>query len=201
MFQGFAAFPRLIDWMEIKFQQVKQSADVPSRQGMRHVLLGSLLFLLCAGCANLGREAQRSDGLADFVQAVAGHPREEVVPVERFSERSGEIVAAHAEADHRGGTYVSGILHKGFGYEGVSDANIHIKVFGSDRQLIAALTTDFFPRPIPNDYHGTIGRAWFGVRLPFVPPAGSTIQVSYRRTGQEEFKVSPPDSRKLPSVK
>ena len=138
--------------------------------------------LLCAGCANIAREAQRSDGFLDFVVAIAGRPRKDVVPVERVSERTGEIVSAHAEVDHRGGTYVSGILHKGFGYEGVYDAQIDVKVLDSDRQLVTSLTTDFFPRPIPNDYHGTIGRAWFSVRLPFVPTPGSTIQVIYRRT-------------------
>ena len=113
--------------------------------------------LLCAGCANMAREAQRSDGFLDFVVAIAGRPRRDVVPVERFSERTGEIVSAHAEVDHRGGTYVSGILHEGFGYEGVFDAQIDVKVLDSDRQLVTSLTTDSFPRPIPNDYHGIIG--------------------------------------------
>lgn len=118
-----------------------------------------VLCWLYAGCANVERAAQRSDGLLDFVQALVGHPRRDVVPVERFSRRSGGIVSAHAEIDHRGGTCVSGTLHKGFGYEGEYDAHVDVKVFGTDRRLIAALATDFFPRPIPNDYHGMTGRA------------------------------------------
>ncbi len=150
------------------------------------IVVGWLFCGLCAGCANLGRETQRSDGLLDFVVALAGHPRQDVVPVERFSGRAGEIVSAHAEADQRGGTYVSGTLHKGFGYSGVQDAHVDVKVLGRDRLLIAALATDFLPRPIPTDYHGITGRAWFSVRLPFVPTAGSTIQVIYHQIDRQK---------------
>lgn len=149
-------------------------------------LVGLLFCGLCAGCANLGRAAQRSDGLLDFVVALAGHPRLDVVPVERISGRAGEIISAHAEVDHWGGTYVSGTLHNGFGYSDVQDAHVDVKVIGRDRQLIAALATDYFPRPIPRDYHGTIGRALFSVRLPFVPTAGSTIQVIFHQIDRQE---------------
>ena len=158
-------------------------------------LVGLLLCGLCAGCANLGREAQRSDGLLDFVVALAGHPRLDVVPVERISGRAGEIVSAHAEVDRRGGTYVSGTLHNGFGYSDVQDAHVDVRVSGSDRQLIAALATDYFPRPIPRDYHGTIGRASFSVRLPFVPAAGSTIQVIYHQTDRQECRTAQPSAK------
>lgn len=147
-------------------------------------LIATMLSGLSIGCANVNREAQHSDGLIDFVVALAGHPRKDVVPVERFSDRAGEIITAHAEVDRRGGTYVSGMLRSGFGYEDVDDAHIEVKVIGPDRRIVAALTSEYFPNPIPNGYHGTPGRASFSVRLPFVPSVGSTIQVSFRRTGQ-----------------
>ncbi len=154
------------------------------------VIVGFLLCGLSAGCISVQRSAERSDGLLDFVAALVGHPRQDVVPVERFSGRAGEIVSSHAEADRRGGTYVSGTLHNGLGYSDIHNAHVDVRVLGRNRRLIAALATDFFPRPIPNDYHGTIGRAWFGVRLPFVPAAGSTIQVIYHQTDRQECRAA-----------
>lgn len=65
---------------------------------------------LSAGCAHLGEEARRSDGLLDFLQARAGHLRRDALPVERVSGRTVEIVTAHAEADRAGRTRVSGML-------------------------------------------------------------------------------------------
>ncbi len=167
---------------------------------IRLVCLGAVCFL-CAGCANLAREAQRSDGFLDFVVAIAGRPRKDVVPVKRVSEQAGEILTAHAEVDHRGGTYVSGMLRSGFGYEGVFDAHVDVKVFGPDRLLITTLVTDYSPRPIPNDYHGTPGRAWFSVRLPFVPTPGSSIVVSFHRSVQQELEFTRSDSYKQPLAK
>ena len=138
----------------------------------------------------MGREAQRSDGLLDFLGALGSHPRPDVVPVERVSGRAGTIVAAHAEADGSDGTQVTGILHKGFGYGGVYNAHIDVKVLGPNRQLITGLATNYFPRPIPNDYRSKIGRSWFSTRLPLVPKTDSTMQVAYHPIAQADCEFS-----------
>lgn len=115
------------------------------------------------------------------MQALVDHPGKDVVPVEPLPVSAGEILTAHAEADRTGGTYVSGTLHNGFGYSEIYDAHIDVNVLGSNRQILSTSSTHYLPRPIPITYHGITGRAWFSVRLPFVPAAGSTVQVVFHQ--------------------
>lgn len=157
------------------------------------------LILLCslnAGCANVGRVAQRSDGLLDFVAALAGRPRRDVVPVERLSGRAGEIVTAHAESVRPGRTRVSGTVRNGFGYSDTTHAHVDVKVLApGTRMLIAALATDYSPRPVPHDHRGQPRRATFSARLPFVPAAGSTIQVAFHQSRRADCEFDRPDAR------
>ena len=183
------------------FEQVSGAGSRSAFHFVRMVALGCFLGWSLTGCANLRREAQRSDGLLDFVQALVGHPRVDVVPIERVSGRAGEIVTAHAEADRKGGTYVSGTLHNGFGYSEIYDAHIDVNVLGTNRQLVSTLSTDYFPRPIPITYHGMTGRAWFSVRLPFVPPAGSTVQVVFHQDASGLCKPTQNRLGEKPAVK
>lgn len=148
---------------------------------------------LCAstvGCANVNRTAQRSDGLLDFVWSLTVRPRRDVVPVEVRSGRAGEILTAHAEATSSRAMYVSGTLKNGFGYGDIFDAHIDVEVFDPARKLVAATATDYSPRPIPNDYHGTPGRASFGIELPSVPAAGSRVRVVYHQIALADCKIS-----------
>ena len=156
-----------------------------SPTNLRPFFLSALALLFCglgAGCGpTLSRRSQRSDGLFDFVGALAGRPRRDVVPVERFSGRAGEIVTAHAEAVGTGGTRVSGTVCNGFGYGGVYQAHIDVKVLGAGHRLVAAFTTDYSPRPIPVDYRGQPRRATFSARLPFVPAAALPSRSPFTR--------------------
>lgn len=162
---------------------------------LQTLVLSALALALCglgSGCnPTLSREAQRSDGLFDFAGALAGHPRRDVVPVERISGRAGEIVTAHAEAiGPAGSTLVSGTIRNGFGFSEVHNAHVDVKVLGADRRVVNAMATEFFPRPIPSDYRGHPRRAFFSARLPFVPAAGSTIQVAFHPTPQGECELN-----------
>ncbi len=149
-------------------------------------------LLLCAGCANVRHEARCSDGLLDFAWALAGGPRRDVVPVERFSDHAGEIVTAHAEAAGPSSTRVSGTVRPGFDYSKTTHAHIDVKVIGADNRLIAALATDYFPRPIPRDYRGQPSRGSFSARLPLVPAAGSTIRVAFHQTRRADCEFAHP---------
>lgn len=166
---------------------------------IRSSFLSLLALAVCglgAGCSpTLSGEAQRSDGLLDFAGALAGHPRRDVVPVERLSDRAGEIVTARAEAVSPRETRVSGTVRNGFGFAEVRHAHVDVKVLGAGNRLVAALATDYFPRPIPVDYRGQPRRGSFSARLPFVPAAGSTIQVAFHHAsrGECEFnRLNPP---------
>lgn len=143
-----------------------------------------------AGCANVGYEAKHADGLLDFVGALAGNPHRDVAPVERVSSRAAEIVTAHAEAAGPGHTHVSGTLRNGFGFSGIYDAHVDVKVLGANRRLITAHATSYSPRPIPSDYRGQHRRASFSARVPIVPPAGSIVQVSIHETRQEDCEFT-----------
>lgn len=135
------------------------------------------------GCTSeVGRKAQNSDGFIDFVGALVGRSRPDVVPVERVSNRMVEIVTAHAEAGPGGTTYVSGVLKRGFEMGDDGDAHIDVQVLAADRRPVAAFATDFTPRPIPATYRSVVGRSYYVVRLPFVPQPGATIQVLCHRT-------------------
>ena len=63
-----------------------------------------------------------------------------------------------------------------------SEAHIDVKVLAADRRPVAAVATDYTPRPIPETYRSVVGRSHYGVRLPFVPQPGTTIQVFCHRT-------------------
>ena len=132
------------------------------------------------GCASQwDRQAQQSNGLLDFVGRMARGPRENVVPVERRSGRAVEIASATAIAERGGTTYVSGVLKQGFEAVGDDDGYIEVRVLGPDRQLVSAVKVDYSPKPIPTTYHSVVGRAYFGVRLPFVPTPNSIIQIIF----------------------
>lgn len=154
------------------------------------------LGLFATGCASskLGREAQNSDGFFDFAWAVAGHPRKDVVPVQRISARGGEITTAHAESAGEGQTRVSGIVKKDFGYGAIEDAHIDVRVLGPGGRLIAGQATTYFPRPIPADYHGTIGRSHYSAKLSFIPPPDSTVQVAFHNSPLEKCEFALPYS-------
>ena len=161
----------------------------------RFLLPLATILLLCfaaGGCADVDQAARRSDGLLDFLGALAGCSHQDVVPVERISGRAGEIVTAHAEAAGSGRTRVAGSVRNGFGFSGVCDSHVDVKVLGEGRRLVAALATDFFPRPIPADYRGQPRRAFFSARLPFVPAAGSTIQVAFHQKSRRECEFDHP---------
>lgn len=158
-------------------------------------ILASCSLALCslfAGCAssNLGRQAQNSDGFFDFAWAVAGHPRKNVVPVQRISARGGEIATAHAEATGGGSTRVSGIVKNDFGYNATEDAHVDVRVLGPGGRLVAGRATTYFPRPVPATYHGVVGRSYYSVKLAFLPSPDSTVQVAFHNAPLEECEFA-----------
>lgn len=129
-----------------------------------------------AGCAgvDVGREAQRSDGLFQFMTALAGHPRRDVAPVETRPSASMDFTLAYATA-HRGKTYVRGyVKRRGFGW-GAPGAHVDVIVRDSDGRPLSSAATTYLPRggSRPRRMLG----APFTVGFPFGLPAGSTVEV------------------------
>ena len=76
------------------------------------LLLTMLMALSLAACSSaFVQKAQRTDGLFDFIAALAGESVEDALPVERVSNYSGQIATAHVRASPDGFS-VSGLVGK-----------------------------------------------------------------------------------------
>jgi hypothetical protein len=152
---------------------------------MKTITLGiftAAVGLLPVGCADLARKFATSDGLIDFILAVSGSEQIDAYPTERISQGEGEIITAHARKDARG-SYVFGEVGKQFGAGWVTTAWSHVDVIVSDSKSrhLQSLATTFFPSTVPETQRGIRGRSSYFVRLPSVPPAGSTIIVAFHQ--------------------
>jgi hypothetical protein len=138
--------------------------------------------LSLVGCADLARKFATSDGLIDFIFAVSCHEQIDAYPTERISRGEGEIITAHAQKDSRG-AFVFGTLGKQYGAGWVTTAWSHIDVivFNSKSRHLQSFPTRFFPSTVPEAQRGIRGRSSYFVRLPTVPPAGSTIIVAFHQ--------------------
>ena len=89
----------------------------------------------------------------------------------------------------RGRIIVGGFVEKKFGYSGGS-ANSHLDVIvlNQDGQSLSTTPTNYFPRPIPANYRGRIGRATYAESLPSIPPAGSKIRVFHHQSSIKECR-------------
>ena len=142
----------------------------------------AVVGLFLVGCADLAPKFATSDGLIDFILAVSGNEQIDAYPTERISSGSGEIITAHARKDARG-AYVFGEVGKQFGAGWVTAAWSHIDVIVLDPKSrhLQSLATRFFPSTVPATQRGIRGRSSYFVRLPSVPPAGSTIIVAFHQ--------------------
>jgi hypothetical protein len=122
-----------------------------------------------------------SDGLIDFMVAVSGYEQIDAYPAERISRGEGEIITAHARKDSRG-AFVFGDVGKRYGAAWVTTAWSHVDVIVLDPKSrhLKSLATRFFPSTVPETQRGIRGHSSYFVRLPSLPPAGSTIVVALR---------------------
>jgi hypothetical protein len=139
------------------------------------------------GCAEFGRKLAASDGLIDFVIALSGPEQIDAYPVERISNQSGMTGTVHAGKDAQG-VFVYGHVTE-VRPKAVRTAWSHIVVVvvlnskGQSSQRIATRLSELSTRP------RSIARHFrFFVRLPFVPPAGSMINVAFHKTSQKNWR-------------
>ena len=142
------------------------------------------------GCADLERKFATSDGLIDFILAVSGYEQIDAYPAERISRGEGEIITAHARKDSRG-AFVFGDVGKQYGADWVTAAWSHVDVIVLDPKSrhLKSLATRFFPSTVPETQRGIRGRSSYFVRLPFLPPAGSTIVVAFHQSPDYSMRI------------
>jgi hypothetical protein len=143
------------------------------------------------GCADLARKFATSDGLIDFILAVSGNEQIDAYPMERISRGEGEIITAHARKDSRG-AFVFGDVGKqyGAGWGTTAWSHVDVIVLDSKNRYLQGLATRFFPSTVPATQRGIKGRSSYFVRLPSVPPAGSTIIVAFDQVPIIQCKYS-----------
>ena len=144
-------------------------------------MVAAVLGLSLVGCADLAWKFV-TDGLIDSIFAVSGYEQIDAYPVERISRGEGEIITAHARKDSRG-AFVFGELGHEYGAGWVSTAWSHVDVIVLDSKgrHLQSLATRFFPSTVPETQREIRGRSSYFVRLPSVPPAGSTIIVAFHQ--------------------
>ena len=142
-----------------------------------------LTTVLFSGCADLRQKAMHSDGFMGFVTALSGHEQIESYSLERISRGDGIIASVHMRKAAKG-VFVFGDVEKGFDSRSVSAAWSHVDVvvLDSNGGVRCRLFTSFSPAIVPNTLRGVTGRSQYIVRLPFVPPEGSRIQVIFQPT-------------------
>ena len=98
------------------------------------------------------------------------------------------IESAHATW-WRGRIIVGGFVEKKFGYSGGSpNSHLDVIVLNEEGRTLSTIPTNYFPRPIPANYHGRVGRATYAESLPSVPPAGSKIRVFHHQSSISECR-------------
>jgi hypothetical protein len=136
----------------------------------------TLVLSLVSGCSSsVSERAQRADGLIGFL---LDQPGKDLVPVERIQSRQGQIVTAHATADHDG-LRVSGLVGRVPLVEQPYGSHVDVIVVGPHGETVAAASANYLPRTIGRRVRGGFRRSHYSVRFPSLPPDGSTVQVRF----------------------
>ena len=125
------------------------------------------------------QKAQRTDGLFDFVAALAGQSVQDALPVERVSNRSGQITTAHVRANTEG-FYVSGLVGKTSLIEPPRGSHVDVILLDSKLRVLESVTTRYQPRDIPRGIRGGFPHSRYVAKLRTPhPSAGSTVRVVF----------------------
>lgn len=146
------------------------------------IIIAAFGGLSFTGCAKADSKRAQIDGFGELAMALSGRGQKDIYPVERISGGSGKIATGHARKDEHG-VLVSGYVEK-LGPGGVTAAWSHVDVVVMDSKgrPLQKVATKFFPSDVPNTQRGITGRSRYSVRLPFPPPAGSTVQIAFHPT-------------------
>ena len=151
------------------------------------LFVACILVVALSGCStSLARRARNADGLLGFI---FGYPGPDIVPVERVSRADGRIVSAHAVADGPV-LRVSGLVAKAGLLPPPRGSHVDILVLDARGNVTAAVTADYLPREIPRRHRSSMGYSRYFMRLPFVPPPGSKVQVIFHGTPDARCEIN-----------
>lgn len=146
----------------------------------RLVLLTILIAVSLPACSwTIVQQAQRTDGLFEFIAALAGESIEDALPVERVSNYSGQIITAHVRASPHG-FFVSGLVGKSSLNDPPPDAHVDVILLDAKQHVLQRVTTRYKPHDIPTRVHGGFPQSHYTARLRTLnPPPGSTVRVVF----------------------
>ena len=139
----------------------------------------TMAFSLPACSSTVVQKAQRTDGLFDFIAALAGESVEDALPVERVSNYSGQITTAHVR-NSRDGFFVSGLVGKSSLNDPPPGSHVDVLLLDAKQRVLESVTTRYQPRDIPSRIRGGFPHSRYIARLRTLhPPAGSTVRVVF----------------------
>ena len=171
---------------ESEVRLVKGSEPHPQRMAflpLQKLLLPLIVAIsattLPACSSTFAQKAQRTDGLFDFIAALAGESVEDALPVERVSNYSGQIATAHVRAGPNG-LFVSGLVGKSSLNGPPRGSHVDVLLLDARQRVLESVTTRYQPRDIPTGIRGSFPHSRYTARLRTLhPPAGSTVRVVF----------------------
>ena len=129
-----------------------------------------ILIILLAGIGFMGCASDRSN------LAESG-----IVYIERMPSSNKSILGVQAFADNDQ-LVINGRVKRHSASFVDGGGHIDIAVVGPEGDIIEQVSTKYVPRIIPRRKMRGMRGSYFEVRLPDVPPSGSTVRIAYHRT-------------------
>ncbi|MBW1862595.1 MAG: hypothetical protein JRJ02_09515 [Deltaproteobacteria bacterium] len=137
---------------------------------MKPIKVLPVLITLLAGMGVLGCTSGRSNlALSDtvYIERVPSSNRS-ILGVQVYAEDHQLVI--NGRVKRRNASFVNG------------EGHIDIAVVGPEGDILEQASTKYVPRIIPNRKMRGMRGSYFEVRLPDIPPTGSTVRIAYHRT-------------------
>ena len=136
---------------------------------MKTIKILLVLIFLLAGIGFTGCASNRSNlaesGIFHIERMPSGNMS--ILGVQAFADNDQLVI--NGRVKRHSATFVDGGGH------------IDIAVFGPEGEILEQVSTDYVPRIIPRWKMRGMRGSYFEIRLPDIPPAGSTVRIAYHR--------------------
>ena len=137
---------------------------------MKMIKVLPILIILLAGMGFMGCASGRSNLIESGIVYIERIPsgNRSILGVQAFAENDQLVI--NGRVKRHSSSFVDG------------EGHIDIAVVGPEGDILEQVSTQYVPRIIPTRKMRGVRGSYFGVSLPDVPPAGSTVRIAYHRT-------------------
>lgn len=154
-------------------------AFLPLHKYLLPLIVAMSATIPTACSSSVMQKAQRSDGLLDFLAALAGQSVEDALPVEKGSDAYGRIATAHVRREPDG-FLVNGLVRKTSLVDPPPGAHVDVLLLDARRRVIERVATRYLPRDIPSGRRGALPQSHYAIRLRTArPPQGAIVRVVF----------------------